>query len=146
MRPMICEVTRPVGPKSRSVGTCIYNRPIVTTIQVYTSLARVIPTIVWDHNVILFSIKANNSPVSFNDDRKFSHNLITFLNDFSIYIYIFNSVNWLLSVAVGWSVESLPSNPAARFRFPAGSGILISVQGLGVSPLCSVLCSLRRRP
>ena len=37
--------------------------------------------------------------------------------------------------AVAWSVESLPSNPAARVRFPAGSGILISVLGLGVCPL-----------
>ena len=50
------------------------------------------------------------------------------------------------SVAVAWSVESLPFNPgarvrfpAARVRFPAGSGILISVLGLGVCPL-SVLC------
>ena len=36
-----------------------------------------------------------------------------------------------------WSVESLPSNPAARVRFPAESGILISVLGLGVSPVLS---------
>ena len=38
------------------------------------------------------------------------------------------------SVVVAWSVDSLPSNPAARVRFPAGSGILISVLGLGVCP------------
>ena len=37
-----------------------------------------------------------------------------------------------------WSVESLPSKPAARVRFPAGSGILIYVLGLGMCPLCSV--------
>ena len=36
------------------------------------------------------------------------------------------------SVAEAWSVESLPSNPAARVRFPAGSGNLISILGLGV--------------
>ena len=45
----------------------------------------------------------------------------------------------IVSVAMVWSVESLPSNLAARVRFPAGSGILISVLGLGVCPLCSVL-------
>ena len=41
------------------------------------------------------------------------------------------------------SLESLPSNPAARVRFPAGSGILISILGLGVCSLplfCPVLC------
>ena len=32
-----------------------------------------------------------------------------------------------LSVAVAWSVESLPSNPAAQVRLPEGSGILISI-------------------
>ena len=47
---------------------------------------------------------------------------------------------------MAWSVEALPSNPAARVRFPAESGILVSVLGLGVCPLCSVLCCLRRRP
>ena len=48
------------------------------------------------------------------------------------------------SVAVEWSVESLPFNPAARVRFPAGSGILISVLELGVcylSVFCPVLSS-----
>ena len=47
-----------------------------------------------------------------------------------------------ISVAMAWSLESLLSNPAARVRFPAarvriqtGSGILISVLGLG---LCSL--------
>ena len=44
-----------------------------------------------------------------------------------------------LSIAVAWSVESVPSNPAARVRFPAGSGILIPILGLGVCPL-SVFC------
>ena len=43
------------------------------------------------------------------------------------------------SVAVAWSVESLPSNPAARVRFPAGSGILISVLDW-VCDLCLVSC------
>ena len=37
-------------------------------------------------------------------------------------------------------MESLPSNPAARVRFPAGSGILISVLGLGVCPLSVLSC------
>ena len=49
------------------------------------------------------------------------------------------------SVAVAWSVEFLVSNLAARVRFPAGSGILISVLGLGVCPLsvfCPVLSSV----
>ena len=45
-------------------------------------------------------------------------------------------------VAVAWSVEYLPSNPAARVRFPAGLGILISVLGLG----CVLCLCLRRRP
>ena len=45
-----------------------------------------------------------------------------------------------ISVAVAWSVESLPSNPATRFRFPAGSGLLIFVLGLGVCPLCVLSC------
>ena len=48
----------------------------------------------------------------------------------------------VISVAEAWSVEFLPSNPAARVRFPVGSGILISVLGLGVCPLsafCPVL-------
>ena len=41
-----------------------------------------------------------------------------------------------------WSVEFLLSNPAAWVRFSAGSGILISILGLGVCVLClsSVLC------
>ena len=44
-------------------------------------------------------------------------------------------------VAVAWSVESLLSNPAARVRFPAGSGILISVLGIGcVSFDCVTSC------
>ena len=38
-----------------------------------------------------------------------------------------------MSVAVAWSVESMPSNPAARVRSPAGSEILICNLGLGVS-------------
>ena len=48
------------------------------------------------------------------------------------------------SVAVVWSVDSLTSNPAARVRFQAGSGILISVLGLGGCPssvFCPVLSS-----
>ena len=41
---------------------------------------------------------------------------------------------------MAWSVESLTSNPAARVRFLAGSGILISVLGLGVSFDCVLSC------
>ena len=43
-----------------------------------------------------------------------------------------------LSVAMAWSVQSLPSHPATRVRFPTGSGILIPTLGLGVCPLCTV--------
>ena len=50
-----------------------------------------------------------------------------------------------MPVTVVWSVESLLSNPAALVQFPAGPEIFISVLGLGVCPLCSVLCCLRRR-
>ena len=64
--------------------------------------------------------------------------------------YIYSTINLVLacnfttknitsSVALAWSVESLPSNTAAWVRFPAESGILISVLGLGVCPL-SVFC------
>ena len=44
-----------------------------------------------------------------------------------------------LFVAVKWSVESLPSNPAAKIRLPARFGILICILGLGVYSL-PVLC------
>ena len=54
-------------------------------------------------------------------------------------VYILYILNKERSVAVAWSVESLPSNPAARVPFPAGSGILISVLGLGVCPFVFVL-------
>ena len=37
-------------------------------------------------------------------------------------------------------VESLPSNPAARVRFPAGSESLISILGLGVGFFCVLSC------
>ena len=47
-----------------------------------------------------------------------------------------------ISVAVAWSVESLPSNQAARVRFPAVPGILIPILELGVCPLCCPLLSL----
>ena len=43
-----------------------------------------------------------------------------------------------LSVAMVWSVESLPSTLAARVRFLAGSGILIPILGLGVCPVLSL--------
>ena len=39
-----------------------------------------------------------------------------------------------------WSVESLPFHPATRVRFPAGSGISISILRLGVYPLF-VICT-----
>ena len=45
-----------------------------------------------------------------------------------------------MSVAVAWSVKYLSSNPRARFRFPAGSDILISILGLGVSFVCALSC------
>ena len=67
----------------------------------------------------------------------------------SINVWVSETIISLLnfkSVAVAWSVESLPSNPGVRVRFPAGSGILMSLLGLGgVLCLCSVLCCLRRR-
>ena len=36
---------------------------------------------------------------------------------------------------MAWPVESLPSHPATRVRFPAGSGISIPILGLDVCPL-----------
>ena len=53
--------------------------------------------------------------------------------------YILREIYFYKFVAMAWSVESLPSNPAARVGFPAGTGILIYVLGLGVCPL-SVFC------
>ena len=41
------------------------------------------------------------------------------------------------SVAISCLVESLPSNLMDRVRFPEGSGILISVLGLGFCPVLS---------
>ena len=55
--------------------------------------------------------------------------------------WINTQMPWIKSVAVAWSVESLPSNPAARVRFPSGSGILIPILGLGVCHL-SVFCTV----
>ena len=54
---------------------------------------------------------------------------------------------YIISVAMAWSVESQPSDPATRVRFLAGSGILVSILGLVVCPL-SVLffCCLWRWP
>ena len=46
------------------------------------------------------------------------------------------------TVAMAWSVETLPSKLAARFRFPTGLEILISILELGVYRLCYVLCYL----
>ena len=40
---------------------------------------------------------------------------------------------------MAWSVEPLPSDTAARVRFPAGSGIVIPNLVLGVCPLSCVL-------
>ena len=73
--------------------------------------------------------------------------------------FIFLLINFMLSctslmarkttwsITVAWSVESLPSNPATRVRFPAGSGILIllSWDWVCVLCLCSALCCLKRR-
>ena len=50
-----------------------------------------------------------------------------------------------MSFAVTRSVEYVPFNPAAWVRFLAMSGILISILGLGLSPLSSTLCCLWRR-
>ena len=57
-------------------------------------------------------------------------------------------IKWFMTplVAMAWSVVALPSNLVARVRFPAGSGILILILGLGVCPLCSVLCCLGGGP
>ena len=55
---------------------------------------------------------------------------------------LFSLGNLSLFVAVSW----LPSNPLARIHSPAGTTILIYILGLGVCPLCSVLCCLRRWP
>ena len=44
-----------------------------------------------------------------------------------------------VSAAVAWSVKSLPSSPAARVRFPAGSGILI-LSWDWVCVLCVLSC------
>ena len=72
--------------------------------------------------------------------RKYARNIN--IDNFSLtfYGYILTNYSHQKSVAVVWSVESLPSNPA-------GSGILISILGLGVCPL-SVFCPvcLRLRP
>ena len=69
--------------------------------------------------------------------------LIEWLIDWLIDLWL---TDWLIifsyyfvSVAVVWSVESLPSNPARRVQFPAGSGILIYIMGFGVCPLSCVL-------
>ena len=59
-------------------------------------------------------------------------------------LYPNRSDKQVTSIALAWWLESLPSNPAARFRFPVGSGILIYNLALGVCPLYSVLCCLRR--
>ena len=59
--------------------------------------------------------------------------------DYTVFVNISLTKLMNRSVAVAWSVESLPSNPAARVRFSAGSRILIPVLGLGVCPL-SVFC------
>ena len=56
-------------------------------------------------------------------------------------IYWFQYVNSNKSVAVAWSVESLPSSPASRVRFPSGLGILILILWLGVC-LLSVFCTV----
>ena len=45
-------------------------------------------------------------------------------------LILFNSI-----LAVAWSIESLPSNQAVCVQFPAESGILIYILGLGVYSL-----------
>ena len=50
------------------------------------------------------------------------------------------------SVVEALPVESLPSNPAARVLFLTVSGISLSILGLGMCPLSSVLCCLWRWP
>ena len=79
---------------------------------------------------------------------KLIHSLLSVSNERQNAIYShfsagkFLSLDSCQSVAVAWSVESLPSNPAAGVQIPAGSGILIYVLGLGVCSLfvfCPVL-------
>ena len=56
------------------------------------------------------------------------------------FIVFFLAVYIYRSVTVTWPVECLPSKPAARVRFPAESGILISVLGFGVSFIYVLSC------
>ena len=61
-------------------------------------------------------------------------------NNATVHHFINKPLKKRMSVAVAWSVDTLPSNPAARVRFPGESGILISILGLGVSfVFCPVL-------
>ena len=55
---------------------------------------------------------------------------------------IIQNRTYIKSVAVTWLIEFLPSDPAARVWFPAGSGILTSVLEPGVCPLRSILWCL----
>ena len=51
-----------------------------------------------------------------------------------LFIYIRPTSYFSESVAVAWSAVFLPSKPVARIPFPAGSGILIYIMGLGMCP------------
>ena len=52
------------------------------------------------------------------------------------WIYGFLILLWPMVMAC--SVESLLSNPAARVRFPRGSGIIISILELAMSFVCAL--------
>ena len=81
--------------------------------------------------ILLLLLGCNYAIVSIN------HTLPTFQGYTPNY---FCQVSFITSVAVMWSLESLHSNPVARVRFLAGSGILTPILELGVCALCSVLC------
>ena len=64
-------------------------------------------------------------PVSFHHKIILVKNLRKFLG----------TLEFIFVRRLAWTVESLPSNPAAPVRFPAGSGILIFYPVTGLCPL-----------
>ena len=61
-----------------------------------------------------------------------------------IFHYKYIPKDLILSIAV--LIDFLPSNPVARVRFPARSGIFNFYPGTKLCPFCSVLCCLWRWP